>query len=395
MRVRILHVVGDSKLGGASFGIIRLARFWQTLNWEVDVLATDPQFCSTAAAAGVPVIPVDVIWREIRPWADLKGLWKLYRFLRSHRYTVVHTHTTKAGFVGRIAARMANVPVVIHTVHGLAFHEGSPRVKILFYTALERIASWGCQKVIAVSHFHEHWGRRLGIAASEKIRAIPNGIPDSRGSCCEDRQRVRERWNVSEGQTVLLTPGRLAPEKGLEDLLNALAQLSPDLRQRLVLLIAGEGELRPKLEQMAEDAGLSKQVRFTGFQENIPELLAASEIVVLPTWREGLSIALLEAMCQGCAIITTAIGSNREATNEGEGALLVAPKQPAQLAAAITKLADDDALRGQLGMSARRIYEQRYTQERMLAGYHELYLESLKELSSAQTISPVLSSTNR
>ncbi|MCC6395223.1 MAG: glycosyltransferase family 4 protein [Bryobacterales bacterium] len=395
MAVRILHVVGDSKLGGASLGIIRLARFWQTLDWEVAVLATDPQFCGAAAAAGVPVIPADVIWREIRPWADLKGLWKLYRFLRSHRYTVVHTHTTKAGFVGRIAARMANVPVVIHTVHGLAFHESSPRVKILFYTVLERIASWGCQKVIAVSHFHEQWGKQLGIAAREKIRAIPNGIPDSRNSVCEDRQRVRDRWNIKEGQTVLLTPGRLAPEKGLEDLLNALGQLSPEPRQRLALLIVGEGELRLNLERMAEDAGLREQVCFTGFQEDIPELLAASDIVVFPTWREGLSIALLEAMCQGCAIITTAIGSNREATNEGEGALLVAPKQPAQLAAAITKLVDDEALRSQLGMSARRIYEQRYTQERMLAGYHGLYLESLKELSSAQTISPVLSSADR
>lgn len=110
---------------------------------------------------------------------------------------------------------------------------------------------------------------------------------------------------------------------------------------------------------------------------------------------EGLSIALLEAMCQGCAIITTAIGSNREATGDGEGALLVSPGQPVQLAAAITTLSNDEVLREQLGISARRIYEQRYTQERMLEGYHRLYAESLKELSNAQTLSPVLSSIDR
>lgn len=395
MEGRILHVVGDSKLGGASLGIIRLARFWQTLGWGVDVLATDPQFGRALAAAGIPVIPADVIWREIRPWADLKGLWKLYRVLRSHRYTVVHTHTTKAGFVGRIAAGLADVPLVIHTVHGLAFHESSPRMKILSYTILERVASWGCQHVITVSHFHEQWGRRLGIAARKKIRAIPNGIPDRRISVSRDRQKIRDRWNVREEQTVLLTPDRLAPEKGLEDLLEALGQLPPELRQRLVLLIVGEGELRPDLERMAQDAGLGEQVRFTGFQENIPELLAACDIVVFPTWREGLSIALLEAMCQGCAIITTAIGSNREATGDGEGALLVSPGQPVQLAAAITTLSNDEVLREQLGISARRIYEQRYTQERMLEGYHRLYAESLKELSNAQTLSPVLSSIDR
>src|SRR5689334_3412507 len=118
VNVRILHVVGDSKLGGASFGILRLARFWKSLGWEVDVLATDEAFLQVARSQNVRTVSLDVIWREIRPLRDLAGLIRLSQFLRRSSYTVVHTHTTKAGFVGRIAARLAGVPIVLHTVHG-------------------------------------------------------------------------------------------------------------------------------------------------------------------------------------------------------------------------------------------------------------------------------------
>ncbi|HUQ93357.1 MAG TPA: glycosyltransferase family 4 protein [Bryobacteraceae bacterium] len=395
MNIRILHVVGDSRFGGASLGIIRLARFWKSLHWEVEVLATDPEFCRIAQLEGVHVNGLDCIWREIRPWRDLQGLWKLFRYLRGSDYTIVHTHTTKAGFVGRIAAWMAGVPVILHTAHGFAFHEASARWKIQFYCLLERMASWDCQRVIMVSRFHEQWGRQLRIAASEKIIAIPNGIPETPRVDRITTETIRRRWGASAGQIVLFTPGRLAPEKGLEDVIDAVALLKPGFSGRLLLVIAGEGVLRPGLEQRVKERGLRPEVRFLGFQSNVPELLAASDIVVLPTWREGLSIALLEAMAQGCAIVTTTIGSNLEATGEGAGALLVPPMQPRELAAAIGRLAVDRVLCEALGASARKLYLRHYTHGRMLDGYHKLYVQLLKELQSARSVSPVLSSLDR
>jgi glycosyltransferase involved in cell wall biosynthesis len=290
---------------------------------------------------------------------------------------------------------MAGVPIVLHTVHGFAFHEASAAWKILFYTALERIASFGCRRVITVSRFHEMWGRKLGIAAPQKIVAIPNGIPAAPIVEKNKVREIRESWHVQPGQFVIFTPGRLAPEKGLEDLVEAISLLDRATQDRVRVIIAGEGVLRPQLERLVEEKGLRSQFHFLGFQHNIPTLLAASDLVVLPTWREGLSIALLEAMAQSRAVLTTTIGSNREATDDGEAALLVPPSRPAELAVAIGQAVTSPELLLEIGRRARQIFEERYTQERMLSCYHQLYVSSLKEIDSAYSVSPLLSSTNR
>src|SRR5262249_40612353 len=154
---------------------------------------------------------------------------------------------------------------------------------------------------------------------------------------------------IEPGQIMILTHGRLAPEKGIEDLLAAVDVLKQDWPDRLVVLIAGDGPLRPALEKIVKERRLEGEGRVIGFQAAIPPLLAATDMVVLPTWREGLSIALLEAMSLGTAIVTTSIGSNREATCEGEGALLVPAGRPGELARAIHMLASSGGLRNALG----------------------------------------------
>lgn len=393
--VRILHILGDSRFGGASFGILRLARYWQSVGWRVDILATDPQFLQAAAEAGVPTVPLDCIWREIRPLRDLAGLWKLYRYLRARRYTVVHTHTTKAGFAGRLAGWLARVPIVVHTAHGFAFHETSHRAKIWFYATMDRIASVGSQRVVTVSRFHKAWGEELGMAPAAKLVAIPNGIPEPPVITPEAAAAARHDLGLTERDLALFTPGRLAPEKGLEDLLDALCLARPQSPRPLKLIIAGDGSLAGPLRRQASELGIAADIRFLGFRKDIPQLLAACDVVVFPTWREGLSIALLEAMSHGKAIVTTTIGSNLEATAEGEAALLVPPRKPAELAEAILALAADESRRRSLGAAARRLYGQRYTQDRMLSGYHQLYLELLEENERARPVSTVLPSPNR
>ena len=395
MRIKILHVVGDSKFGGASYGILRLARHWKSQSWAVQILSTDADLQRLAESEGVEVLPIDVIWRATRPLKDLWGLWKLYRFLRVSEYTLVHTHTTKASFIGRLAATLAGVPVIIHTAHGFAFHEGSPWWKKLACTVLDRIASIGCKKVIAVSHFHRQWGTRLGIADSRKIIAIPNGIPDPAKCDASEIARVRSHWGVKPGQTVILTPGRLAPEKGLEDLIDAVAQLDPNVRSNLLVLIAGDGALYESLHARISRLKLNDHIRLLGFQNNVSSLLCAADLIVLPTWREGLSIALLEAMAQGCAIVTTTIGSNLEVTRNGEGASLVAPGATRQLAGEIARLAANQKVRQELGCRAREIYLSHYTLDRTLHEYHKLYKELFEEFDHAQSVSPLLSSTHR
>lgn len=390
--IKVLHIVGDSNFGGAALGILRLASFWESLGWRAEVLATDPVFTRAACQMGIKVVRCEVVWRRIRPWRDLIGMFRLIGLLRRGGYTVVHTHTSKAGFIGRIAAWLAGVPVVVHTAHGFAFHEASSRAKVLFYTALERLASLCCHKVITVSEFHAAWGRRLGIAAAGKIIAIPNGIEPPPAGAGEHAAKIRSQLGVEQDALLIVAPSRLAAQKGLEDLIESAQSLRERMRRRFLIAIAGEGKLRPKLESMIRANSLEQCVRLLGFQEKIFPLLAAADIVTFPTWREGLSIALLEAMSVGAAIVATSIGSNREATANGEAALLVSPRDSDALAAAILRLANDPAERRRLGARAQEIFQERYGVERMLRGYHQVYLELIKETERAERVPSLLSS---
>lgn len=394
MPVKILHIVGDSKFGGASLGILRLAAYWQSVGWKVEIMATDPEFSRAAAAAGLTIVPLDTVWREIRPFRDLVGLIRLVHYLRSNPYTVVHTHTTKVGFVGRIAAALAGIPIIIHTAHGFAFHEASSRLRIATFTVLERIASFGCDKVITVSHFHARWGERLGIAPMHKIEPIPNGIPDPGPAKAARGAEIRGSIGIPQDSIMLLTPGRLAPEKGLEDLIEAFKGVA-ETHKSVFLVLAGDGALRQPLCSLVERSGFGERVKFLGFRHDIADLLGAADIVVLPTWREGLSIALLEAMASGCAIITTDIGPNREATRDGVGALLVPPRSPGELRSAMVRLLANEPLQCELRVRARNIYVSHYQLSRMLDSYQKTYQKLIQEKVDANTVSPVLSSPDR
>jgi len=380
--VKILHVIGDSKYGGAAKSIIRLAQLWSSSGWEARILTSDPVFQKACSEANIEYAGVDCIWRQIRPLKDLAGLFRLWRFLKMEHVTIVHTHTTKAGFVGRIAARLAGVPIIIHTIHGFAFHEGSSRAKITFYTLLEKIAGAFCHRIITVSKFHRDWAVTLRIARADKLHAIPNGIPDICEERCPLRSEVRASLGVSEDDVLLFTPGRLAAEKGLEDLLAAVAAVRGRLSRQVKVIIAGDGALLPDLQRDAEILGLSSQIRFLGFRSDIGALLQAADIVALPSLREGLSIALLEAMSAGRAIVATSIGSNLEAVGGSPqgppAAIIFASEDRDALANAIVRLADNAPLRRDLGARARLRWEQEYNIFRTLTTYEETYQDLLR-----------------
>lgn len=381
-QIRLLHIVGDSSFGGAGKVILSLAEMMQRDGCRVEVLTSNPLFQEAAKRCGIPTVNLDVIRREIRPLWDLAGLFRLYRFLRRSRYDLVHTHTSKAGFVGRLAARLAGVPIIVHTTHGFAFHETSPRKKRLFYSTLEWLAARWCHRIVSVNKFHRQWALELGICAPEKMIAIPNGIPRQRPVSPAVTAELRRAWGVQEGETVILTIGRLAREKGLEHLIEA-ASILRHTGQCFRVVLAGDGPLRAQLAQLASDHDMSAQVVFTGYRTDIPQLLAACDLVVLPSLREGLSIAFLESMQAGKAIIATSIGPNLAVASHHEIALFVPPCDPESLANAILKCSQNPDLRSRLGRNARLLFESSYTEEKMLNGYRHVYLELIGRSSES------------
>jgi len=381
--VRLLHVVGDSKFGGGGVIICRLAAMAQKSGWQVDVLTTDPTFQNQLRNQGTTVVSLDVVRRKINPLTDLIGIIRLWLFLRKNKYDIVHTHTSKAGFVGRLAAKAAGVSAIVHTAHGFAFHEESSRLTVCICALLERIASYACDRIVTVSDFHRTWALRLGIAKADKIMSIPNGISSIRALPRRNRETIRTELEVGKDDLLLLSTGRLADGKGLEYLFDAIRLLC-DQGASIRLVCAGGGPLQVLLEKKTVEVGIRDRVKFLGFREDIADLLSASDIVVLPTLREGLSIALLEAMAASKPIITTSIGSNIEATGNGIGAVLVPIRDPQALARAITELSRSELRRQLIGSRAKQIFSRHYMEERMFAGYRTEYNKLLHNTNSVR-----------
>lgn len=218
---------------------------------------------------------------------------------------------------------------------------------------------------------------QLKIATPSKLVAIPNGLDPLRVEPSQPVDAIRRALQIRPDAPVILSTGRLATQKGFEYLIEAVNHLKRQHSQPFQVIIAGEGPLKDSLQKQIHRLGLDAYVRLIGFYKAIGDLYAIADLVVLPSLWEGLSIALLEAMASGKPIITTTIGSNLEATDQGRAALLVPPKDAPALARAILQLLSDPDQSARYAHLAYNHFVQHYTETRMLEQYHQLYREVL------------------
>ncbi len=376
-RPTLLHIVGDSKYGGGSVLISRLSVAAQDTGWHVAVLATDERFCDELTRLGITVVRLDVIRRAVNPIRDVSGAARLYRYLRNSPFDVIHTHTSKAGFVGRLAAHFAGNARIIHTVHGFAFHEFSNPVVLKATAAMERLAAHWCDLIVTVSRFHRELALSLGVGRPDTVIAIPNGIQSQAVTDDATRTETRQKLGIPPSQAMIFGVGRLTKQKGFDLAIRALAIVRRRGRDT-VLVVAGEGEESAALQALAEREGVEPYVRFLGFRKDLGALFAAADAVVLPSYREGLSLALLEAMAAAKPIVATQIGSNIEATDNGRCAVLVAPMSLDGLVRGLDELLANPSRCQNLAARARERFVSHYTEELMLRAYLSEYQRLLR-----------------
>jgi glycosyltransferase involved in cell wall biosynthesis len=387
--VKILHVVGSSKFGGASRIVVQLAQMAAAEGWHAAILASDPAYAEFIQSSGVELVPLNIAHREVKPWRDMADMMVLRRYLLTNSQTVVHTHTSKGGFLGRIAARLANVPVIIHTAHGFAIHEDSPWHEKVAYAGLERFAAAWCSQIVCVSDFHRDWAASLGIAKEQKLISIPNGIALDRIRPISDPRRTRTSLQIDKGEFLIVCPGRVTKQKGLEYLIDAMAQTIRKALRPFRLLIVGEGPLAALLQQQIESLGLTEHVKLLGFRSDVGDVLAAADLVVLPSEREGLSVALLEALAAGRPLVLSGIGSNREVAAKGDFSIIVPPRDAKAIADAICTCLQDSERLSKMASSAVDVYQRHYTATRMVSEYATLYgrlLEAAGILNSSHQV---------
>jgi len=347
--MRIAQVLGNSKFGGGVWVILWLAQALRAKGHKVFILASDPVVSKKFRQEGFEVYTTKYFRREIAPVSDIKAGFALARLLKSLRVSVVHTHTSKAGFIGRIAARLIGIPYILHTVHGFAFHEFSTKKSILFYSILERFAARFCDRIIFVNQKDYDWALQLKIAKAQKMRVVYNGIDWERVAKIKPYPNLRQELGLDKDTILLSFTGRLSRQKNLFLLIDALALLPQNF---CLLIIGGDLDCGKELREYVKKLNLQERVFFLGFRTDIIPLIKATDIFVLPSLWEGLSISLLEAMAAGLPVVASNIKGTNEVICSGENGLLFSPQDKKELVNKILSLIDSS---GRLNSFAKKL----------------------------------------
>jgi glycosyltransferase involved in cell wall biosynthesis len=376
-----LHVITRLDRGGSAENTLLCAARMEGFAASVAVGPTQGERSPTEALArqrGVEFIEVPHLVRPIRPLQDLRALWALWRLMRRGSFDLVHTHTSKAGLLGRVAARLAGVPRLVHTAHGHVFYGYYGPALSRLFVLLERWASRFTHRLIALTSAEAADQLRFGVAPAEKFAVVHSGVdfaPFHQPG--PDRPAMRAALGLDPAGLVIGTLGRLTPIKGQADLVLAFAQVRKEVEAAWLLLV-GDGEEREALQRLARRLGVGKRVVFAGWREEVPAVLRAMDIFAFPSLNEGMGKALVEAMYAGLPVVATRVGGVPELIGEGAAGLLVPPGQPGPLAAALLELAGDEERRRRLGAAAARKAGE-YSVESMIEKLAALYWAVLEE----------------
>ncbi len=433
--MKTLHIIGESEYGGGTVYTFSILKRLEKEGHSVSLLSTNGETIEEAGKLGIPVVSHISIGREINIIRDLKALVQLIRYLKSENYDIVHTHTSKGGFVGRIAARLAGVPRVVHTIHGFYFTEDSSLPKKIIYGTLEKIAGWFGHVMITVNNEDREMAVKHHIVNRKKIVTIYNGVDLDSGRVEEDssilehpkngddktdfvvkenicaqevkikkedvddnevelenedvcgkevelenedissqKKELRKEFNISQEDILIGIVGRLHWEKGHLYAIEAMKKLVEEYPS-IKLVIIGKGPDEELFRSKVKELLLESTVIFTGFRKDVIDWLDVLDIFLLPSLREGMSITLLEAMAKGKPIICTDIRGNREVIKDGINGLLVKPKDPKDIIDKIRLLLDDRKLAKGLAAQAQKDYGNTFTEKIMLDKIMDVYFK--------------------
>jgi len=378
-------VIARLNVGGPAIHVINLNTGLDPARFE-SILVTGNEnpgegtLLDLAVAHGIRpvVIPQIVAEATLKP-RDLKALIALYRLMRRERPHIVHTHTAKAGFVGRLAARLARVPVVVHTYHGHVLHSYYSPAKTRLLRGMERALGVLTNRIIAVSPQVKRDLIGYRVAGAEKINVIPLGFDlkpflDS----ATHRGSFRRELSLDDGMPLIGIVGRIFPIKNHRLFLEAAARVAAEEKSARFVIV-GDGALRRQMEEHADRLGITDRVIFTGWRRDLPRIYSDLDALVVSSDNEGTPVSAIEAMASGCPVVATRVGGLPDLIADGETGHLVPLRDADALATAILRLLRDRVTACRIGQASRTKVAERFTTERLIADIERLYTELLAE----------------
>jgi glycosyltransferase involved in cell wall biosynthesis len=327
------------------------------------------------------------LMRELHPIKDVLALYKLTRFMKREGFAVVHTHSSKAGIVGRWAARFAGVPVIVHTVHGWGFHDRQPAWLRWLYVVLERITAPLTDRLIVVAESDRDTGLRERIGTREKYTTIRSAIDvDFYATPRADVAALRMELGIPDGRRVICSVTRLSQQKDPLTLIRTAGQVCAR-RDDVHFLVVGDGPLRGVVEREVDRANLRERVTLAGLRRDVPDLLGCADIFLLTSLWEGLPRVFLQAMAAGLPIVATRTGGTEELLEDDATGVITEPKDVNALAGAILRLLDDPEEAERLRHAGKAKVAGGFAIGKMIGDLDQLYAELLfrRDRSSSDT----------
>lgn len=384
--IRVLEVM-EATIGGTKRHLLALVRGLDRAQFQVEVAAPemrseafdDVTFTKEVREAGITqhFVPMQ---RAISPGSDVACFWRLVALMARGHYDLVHTHSSKAGFLGRFAARTAGVRTVVHTPHGFYFLNQKPGRKRSFYLRLERIAGLMTHRMIALSPTEMAEAMDNGIVRADKVALIENGIRVPSPPGLATVSRLREVLAPGAEQLVG-TVARFTPQKGPFDFVRMASHLVHAV-PGVHILWCGDGELREQVEALSRELGISDRLHFLGYRTDVLDIMSTLDVFVLTSHWEGLPYTVLDAMALEKPVVATAAVGTRDIVQEGITGMLTPVGDPEAAARAIARLLLSPAERKAMGAAGRNTVLRRFSQEAMVERTGQLYLDLVTSVSA-------------
>ncbi len=380
--IRVMRIIARLNIGGPAIHVALLSAglndaYFRTTLVTGTVGPHEGDMSARVREMGVEPLVIPALGREIAPLADLRTLVALMRLMCREKPHIVHTHTAKAGQVGRLAAFLTGVPVIVHTFHGHVFRGYFGPLKTHLFILLERLAARLSDAILTVSERLREDLIAFRIAPPQRIHVVPLGLPLEPLADLEGvRGMLRRELGCWTDTPLVGIIGRLVPIKNHDLFLEAaqrVAQALPQVR----FLIVGDGERRAELEALTARLGLGEAVHFTGWRTDLPALYADLDVVVISSRNEGTPVSLIEAMAAGVPVVSTAVGGVPDLLQEGRLGRLVPPDDAAALAEAILAALREG--RGERTAQAQRWAFEHYSAARLVEDMRRLYRTLLAE----------------
>ncbi len=377
--IKIIHIITRLDKGGSSKILLDMVRALKKDNFNIKIISgktLNPQedLSSFSRETRVEVIFEKCLRRDINIFLDFMALIKLYFLIKKNKPDIVHAHTSKAGFLGRIAAHLAGVPKIFYMPHGHIFYGYASRLLTNLFVILERFAACFTDVFITLTDIDKEEFLRRKIGLREKFVTIPNGvnIKDYEQVNESAVNELRENLQIPENFSVICTISRLEPVKGVEVFIKAIAKVNETF-PNFKALIVGDGGEKHKLLKLTECLKLDEKIKFLGFRDDVREIIFLSDVIVNSALNEGQGLAILEAMACAKPVIATKVGGVPEVIIDGQTGILAESGNSEQIASAIIKILNDKELAARLAAEAKKRLIFKFSQEKMINSFRDIY----------------------